>query len=65
MSPVVGSEAVVTQVLDELGIELSGKLTDLPTATGSLSTPQAAGNKAEALDSEASLAARLDNLRRE
>ncbi|XP_037087245.1 LOW QUALITY PROTEIN: charged multivesicular body protein 2a-like [Pollicipes pollicipes] len=55
------SEAVVNQVLDELGISLSGKLTDLPQATGSLNPPAATAE----MGADADLAARLDNLRRE
>lgn len=61
------SDAVVTQVLDELGIELAGKLTDLPSATGSLNPASAAAGAAKTpvLDADADLAARLDSLRRE
>ncbi|KAF0287392.1 Charged multivesicular body protein 2a [Amphibalanus amphitrite] len=59
------SEAVVNQVLDELGIELAGKLTDLPTATGSLNPAAGAAAKTPVLDADADLAARLDSLRRQ
>ena len=60
------SEAVVSQVLDELGIELAGQLTDLPTATGSLNPASATGAAAKTptLDPNADLEARLNILRR-
>jgi len=65
------SEAVVSQVLDELGLQLTDQLTGLPIATGSLAAtasgvkvgPQAAA--AGAADADADLQARLMNLRRE
>ncbi|XP_046394174.1 charged multivesicular body protein 2a [Ischnura elegans] len=69
------SDAVVSQVLDELGLQLSDQLSGLPTASDSLAasktkTPQAAaaaagGGGAESPDIDADLQARLDNLRRE
>ena len=52
-------------MLDELGIELAGKLTDLPTATGSLNPASSAAAKTPVLDADADLAARLDSLRRQ
>ena len=62
------SEAVVSQVLDELGIEMADKLTELPSTGQSLAasgqaakTPQAAGVS----DADADLEARLENLRRQ
>lgn len=34
-----GSDAVVSQILDELGLQLNDTLSGLPQATGSLSVP--------------------------
>lgn len=67
------SDAIVSQVLDELGLQLNEQLTDLPNASGSLVSPagkkQPATAAAEATsnlnDTDADLQARLDNLRRE
>ncbi|XP_071452470.1 charged multivesicular body protein 2a [Hetaerina americana] len=72
------SDAVVSQVLDELGLQLSDQLSGLPTASDSLAasrtkTPQAAAAAAGGggvdtspiSDVDADLQARLDNLRRE
>lgn len=70
------SDAVVSQVLDELGLQLTDQLSGLPQASGSLA---ASGAKAPAMaaaagggggagainDADADLQARLDNLRRE
>ena len=62
----------MSQVLDELGLQLTDQLTGLPIASGSLSTttgikvgPQAAAAAAGAVDADADLQARLNNLRRE
>lgn len=69
------SDAVVSQVLDELGLQLTDQLSGLPAASGSLSvagskqpvaTP--AGNEeggGNLADADADLQARLENLRRE
>jgi charged multivesicular body protein 2A len=66
------SDAIVNQVLDELGLQLNDKLGDVPVASGSLAAPKgAAANKnktpvaAAADDDDADLQARLDDLRRE
>ncbi|KAG0431578.1 hypothetical protein HPB47_021632 [Ixodes persulcatus] len=64
------SDAIVSEVLDELGLQLSEKLTDLPEAGGSLAAAQktkAGGVPAAAAvgDADADLQARLENLRRE
>jgi len=60
------SDAVVSQILDELGLQLHDQLGGLPQVSGGLSTgskePAAA---ALAGDADADLQARLDNLRRE
>jgi len=65
------SDAIVTQVLDELGLQLTDQITGLPVAGGSVATgptaaqakvPVAAGGE---VDADADLAARLENLRRE
>ena len=67
------SDAVVSQVLDELGLQLTDQLTGLPIASGSLASttgvaakggPQAAA-AGGAVDEDADLQARLNNLRRE
>lgn len=64
------SDAIVSEVLDELGLQLSDKLTDLPEAGGSIAAAQknkAGGVPAAAAvgDADADLQARLENLRRE
>uniref|UniRef100_A0A1B6KZ58 Charged multivesicular body protein 2a n=1 Tax=Graphocephala atropunctata TaxID=36148 RepID=A0A1B6KZ58_9HEMI len=69
------SDAVVLQVLDELGLQLNDQLSNLPQASASLSVaggkvPVAAaagggGGTAPVSDADADLQARLDNLRRE
>jgi len=60
------SDAVVSQVLDELGLQMADDMSALPSTGGTLSagaskTPQAA---AAVGDADADLEARLDNLRR-
>ena len=65
------SDAVVSQVLDELGLQLTDQLTGLPIASGSLASttgiatkgPQAA--VATTGDADADLQDRLNKLRRE
>lgn len=64
------TDAIVKQVLDELGVQLSEQLGELPSTGGTLSTattgakvPAAAA--AGVPDADADLQARLDNLRRE
>nr|CAG4644420.1 EOG090X0H8I [Lepidurus arcticus] len=66
------SEAIVSQVLDELGLQLTDQLTGLPMAAGSLAasgvgkkTAEPAAAAAAASDADADLQARLNNLRRE
>ncbi|XP_054933752.1 charged multivesicular body protein 2a [Dermacentor andersoni] len=63
------SDAIVNEVLDELGLQLSEKLTDLPEAGGTLSAGAQKGKAAAApaavSDADADLQARLENLRRE
>eukprot|EP00093_Oithona_nana_P013811 13811.XXX_116323_115510_1 [CDS] Oithona nana genome sequencing. len=64
------SDAIVNQVLDELGLQLNDKLGDMPVAAGSLATAGAAKNKTAvaaggADDDDADLQARLDDLRRD
>ncbi|KAM5236576.1 charged multivesicular body protein 2a isoform 2-T2 [Ctenodactylus gundi] len=63
------SDAVVSQVLDELGLSLTDELSNLPSTGGSLSVA-AGGKKAEAsasalADADADLEERLKNLRRD
>lgn len=74
------TDAVVSQVLDELGLQLTDQLSGLPEASGSLAAsgakaPAAAaaaaagggggGSGSPVSDADADLQARLDNLRRE
>lgn len=68
------TDAVVSQVLDELGLQLNDQLSGLPQATGSLAAGTAKQPAAVAAatagggglsDADADLQARLDNLRRE
>ncbi|KAK9497320.1 hypothetical protein O3M35_004660 [Rhynocoris fuscipes] len=66
------SDAVVSQILDELGLQLTDQLSGLPQATASLSVagskvPLKTGEGSEPSmnDADADLQARLDNLRRE
>ncbi|XP_034050017.1 charged multivesicular body protein 2a [Thalassophryne amazonica] len=61
------SDAIVSQVLDELGLNLSDELSNLPSTGGSLSV--ASGKKAEPqsaamADADADLEERLNNLRK-
>merc|ERR1712039_451626 len=65
----VMDDAIVTQVLDELGLQLGDQLSGVNAPSGSIATgaaggkvPVAAGAEA---DADADLAARLENLRRE
>ncbi|VDK54698.1 unnamed protein product [Anisakis simplex] len=61
------SEAIVNQVLDELGIQMNEELGALPTAQGTLA-PKASEAKQQPTalsDADADLQARLENLRRE
>lgn len=63
------SDAIVTQVLDELGLQMADQLSELPTpkdqvsASGSKQQPAAVA--AGASDADADLEARLENLRRQ
>ena len=75
------SDAVVTQVLDELGLQLTDNLAGVDVPTGSISVGTKDGKKAVAAgaaagaaggasvggatDADADLQARLDDLRRE
>merc|ERR1719483_1345990 len=64
------SDAIVNQVLDELGLQLNDKLGDAPVGTGTLASTAAAKNKTAvaagaAEDDDADLQARLDDLRRD
>ncbi|XP_022651041.1 charged multivesicular body protein 2a-like [Varroa jacobsoni] len=67
------SEEIVNQVLDELGLQLAAKLTELPdTAGGSVlqtgtvaKNSPVAENTSDVNDADADLMARLDKLRRE
>jgi len=64
------SDAIVNQVLDELGLQLNDKLGDAPVGTGTLASTTAAKNKTAVAagatdDDDADLQARLDDLRRD
>lgn len=67
------TDQVVTQVLDELGVDLADKLTDLSPAGGALGNKEAAAKQPAApmgadgggVDVDADLQARLDNLKRQ
>lgn len=60
-------DAIVAQVLDELGLQISDKLTELPEGGATLEPASKAKPAAEpvAADVDADLEARLENLRRE
>lgn len=59
-------DAVVSQVLDELGLQMNDQLSGLPQASGSLAAPTKTAVASGAVsDADADLQARLDNLRRE
>jgi len=61
------TDAIVTQVLDELGLQLGDQLAGVPNTSGTVGVAAQAGKvpvAAEA-DADADLAARLENLRRE
>lgn len=68
------SDAIVSQVLDELGLQLNDQLSGLPQASGSLSiagskqpvaAAAGANDDGNLADADADLQARLENLRRE
>merc|ERR1712042_307046 len=64
------SDAIVNQVLDELGLQLNDKIGDAPIGTGTLASTTAAKNKTAVAagatdDDDADLQARLDDLRRD
>ena len=63
------SDQIVSQVLDELGLQLNDELSGLNPASASLSGPKktpsvAVGGNETLSDADADLQARLDNLRR-
>merc|ERR1719290_774029 len=58
-------DAIVSQVLDELGLQLTDQMAAVPVAGGSLAAPAAAAKTpvaAAEADADADLAARLENL---
>jgi len=66
------SEALVSQVLDELGLDMAGQMQDIPGVGGTIGTaapgakaPAAAAAAAGGSQEDADLEARLDNLRRQ
>lgn len=59
------SDVVVTQILDELGVQLGQKLGDLPTVNSTIASGQTTNKVPVAEgDADADLQARLENLRR-
>lgn len=60
-------DAVVSQVLDELGLQMTEGLSDLPSAAGTIGNPTPANKQSVAVADAADddIQARLDNLRRE
>jgi charged multivesicular body protein 2A len=60
------SDAIVSQVLDELGLQMADQLSDLPVAKGAAAAAKKPAAAAAAVsDADADLEARLDNLRRQ
>ncbi|XP_014783653.1 charged multivesicular body protein 2a [Octopus bimaculoides] len=62
------TDAIVAQVLDELGLQMSEELSGLPSASGTLAPgtkQQAQAAAAGVNDADADLEARLENLRRQ
>ncbi|XP_037800996.1 charged multivesicular body protein 2a isoform X1 [Penaeus vannamei] len=61
------TDAVVSQVLDELGLQMTEGLSDLPSAAGTIGNPTPANKQSVAVADAADddIQARLDNLRRE
>merc|ERR1719234_2148447 len=60
-------DAIVTQVLDELGLQMGDQISGVPSASGTVGARADKGKVAVAAgaDADADLAARLENLRRE
>ena len=60
------SDTVVNQILDELGVQLSQKLGELPTANNTIGSAQTnkTNTPVAVVDADADLQARLENLRR-
>lgn len=61
------SDAIVTQVLDELGLQLTDQLTAVPAAADNSLSVAAGKNKADpvAVGADDDLQARLENLRKD
>lgn len=59
------SDAIVAQVLDELGLDLTDKLEELPSTGGTLTAGASTDKQTPLADVDADLQARLENLRRE
>ncbi|CAL4172104.1 unnamed protein product, partial [Meganyctiphanes norvegica] len=59
-------DAIVSQVLDELGLQMTEGMSELPSVGGTLSTGQTAKAPVAVADAaDDDIQARLDNLRRE
>ena len=68
----INRDAIVGQVLDELGLQMADELSGLPNTgstvkagTSKVPAPQAAAAGGAGVDDNADLEARLDNLRRQ
>merc|ERR1739838_434953 len=59
------SEAIVKEVLDELGLQMNEELGTLTPAVGGLAGPSTDTNKQSDASADADLEARLNNLRRD
>ncbi|KFD70564.1 hypothetical protein M514_17357 [Trichuris suis] len=59
------TDAVVSQILDELGIQMNEELTRLPSTADSVSLASSTKQPTAVVDVDADLQARLENLRRQ
>uniref|UniRef100_A0A5S6Q9B1 Charged multivesicular body protein 2a n=1 Tax=Trichuris muris TaxID=70415 RepID=A0A5S6Q9B1_TRIMR len=59
------TDAVVSQILDELGIQMNEELTRLPSTADSVALASSTKQPAAVVDVDADLQARLENLRRQ
>ncbi|KAB7493875.1 Charged multivesicular body protein 2a [Armadillidium nasatum] len=59
------SDAIVNQVLDELGLQMTEGLSELPSASNTLGTKTDTRQPVQVADGDDDIQARLDNLRRE
>lgn len=59
------SDAIVTQVLDELGLQMAEGLSDLPSASSTLGTKTEVPQPMAVTDTDDDIQSRLNKLRRE